>query len=177
MHDELKSSFPTLPYSEEQGKRLHQGVRDIERRYQGRWDVNMLADYCWILRQETEVSKRKRVRRSVKEKKKRFHRQKRVNVAAHCHAFVVAEENVVDFLCVQDPYISDNVPLTGGKGCRMFCSFNNKSLIYCLNKDLDVVLGHNTNHIVGLFVKFGVLELQIISAYFPPHDNIDSLIE
>ncbi|GBO06690.1 hypothetical protein AVEN_199092-1 [Araneus ventricosus] len=97
--------------------------------------------------------------------------------AAHCHAFVVAEENVVDFLCVQDPYISDNVILTGGKGCKMFCSFNNKSLIYCLNKDLDVVLSHNTNHIVGLFVKLGVLKLQIISAYFPPHDNIDSLIE
>ncbi|GBO31422.1 hypothetical protein AVEN_131367-1 [Araneus ventricosus] len=50
--------------------------------------------------------------------------------AAHCHAFVVAEENVVDFLCGQDPYISNNVPLTGGKGCRMFCSFNNKSVIF-----------------------------------------------
>ncbi|GBN54674.1 hypothetical protein AVEN_155206-1 [Araneus ventricosus] len=57
-------------YSEEQG------VRDFERRYQGRWDVNMLADYCWMRRQKTEDGKRKRVRRSVKEKKKRFHRQK-----------------------------------------------------------------------------------------------------
>ncbi|GBL74139.1 hypothetical protein AVEN_231029-1 [Araneus ventricosus] len=47
----------------------------------------------------------------------------------------------------------------------------------CLNKDLDIVLGHNTNHIVGLFVKLGVLELQIISAYFPLHDSIDSLTE
>ncbi|GBM24360.1 hypothetical protein AVEN_202342-1 [Araneus ventricosus] len=93
--------------------------------------------------------------------------------ATHCHAFVIAEENVVDFLRVQDPYISNNVPLTGDKEYRMFCSFNNKSLIYCLNKDLDIVLGHNTNHIVGLFV----LELQISSAYFPPHDCIDSLIE
>ncbi|GBO43707.1 hypothetical protein AVEN_12141-1 [Araneus ventricosus] len=97
--------------------------------------------------------------------------------AAHCHTFVVAEENVVDFLRFQDPYISDNVPVTGGKGCRMFCSFNNKPVTYCLNKDLDIVLGHNTNHIVGLFVKLGVLELQIISAYFAPHDSIDSSIE
>ncbi|GBM70538.1 hypothetical protein AVEN_47654-1 [Araneus ventricosus] len=63
-------------YSKEQGERFHQDVRDIERRYQGRWDVNMLADYCWMLRRKTEVGKRKRVRRSVKEKKKRFHRQK-----------------------------------------------------------------------------------------------------
>ncbi|GBN00049.1 hypothetical protein AVEN_192955-1 [Araneus ventricosus] len=76
MQDELKSSFPTLPYSEEQGERLHQDVRDIERRYQGRWDVDMLADYCWMLRLETEDGKRKRGRRSVKLKKKRFQRQK-----------------------------------------------------------------------------------------------------
>ncbi|GBM84783.1 hypothetical protein AVEN_121909-1 [Araneus ventricosus] len=61
-------------YSEEQGERFHQDVRDIERRYQGRWDVNMLAVYCWMLRRETEDGKRKRVRRSVEEKKKRFQR-------------------------------------------------------------------------------------------------------
>ncbi|GBM39096.1 hypothetical protein AVEN_169185-1 [Araneus ventricosus] len=41
-------------YSEEKGERFHQDVRDFERRYQGRWDVNMLADYCWMLRRETE---------------------------------------------------------------------------------------------------------------------------
>ena len=32
-------------YSEEQGERFLQGVRVIERLYQGRWDVNMLAGY------------------------------------------------------------------------------------------------------------------------------------
>ncbi|GBM90375.1 hypothetical protein AVEN_175918-1 [Araneus ventricosus] len=63
-------------YSEEQDERFHQDVRDIERRYHGRWDVSMLADYCWMLRRETENGKRKRFRRSVIEKKKRFHRQK-----------------------------------------------------------------------------------------------------
>ncbi|GBM58594.1 hypothetical protein AVEN_166985-1 [Araneus ventricosus] len=63
-------------YSDEQGERFHQDVRDFERRYQGRWDVNVLADYCWMLRRETEDGKQKRVRRSVKEKKKRFYRQK-----------------------------------------------------------------------------------------------------
>ncbi|GBN73403.1 hypothetical protein AVEN_261738-1 [Araneus ventricosus] len=33
-------------YSEEQGERFHQDVRDIDRRYQGRWVVNRLVDYC-----------------------------------------------------------------------------------------------------------------------------------
>jgi hypothetical protein len=32
--------------SEEQGKRFHQYLKDVERPYQGRWDVNMMADYC-----------------------------------------------------------------------------------------------------------------------------------
>ncbi|GBM58897.1 hypothetical protein AVEN_85860-1, partial [Araneus ventricosus] len=31
-------------YSEEQGERFQQDVRDIERRYQGRWDIKKLAD-------------------------------------------------------------------------------------------------------------------------------------
>ncbi|GBN14150.1 hypothetical protein AVEN_229805-1 [Araneus ventricosus] len=84
MQDELKIHFlhshiDCFPedlgaYSEEQGERFHQDVRDIER--QRRWDVRMLADYCWMLRRETEDVKLKHVRRSVKDKKERFHRQK-----------------------------------------------------------------------------------------------------
>jgi len=35
--------------SEEQGERFHQDIKDIERKYQGRWDVSMLAKYCWLL--------------------------------------------------------------------------------------------------------------------------------
>jgi len=34
---------------EEQGERLHQDMKDVERRYQGRWDENMMADYCWSI--------------------------------------------------------------------------------------------------------------------------------
>jgi hypothetical protein len=30
--------------SEEQGERFHQDLKDVERRYQGRWDVNMMVD-------------------------------------------------------------------------------------------------------------------------------------
>lgn len=32
--------------SEEQGERFHHDVRVMEELYQGRWDINMLADYC-----------------------------------------------------------------------------------------------------------------------------------
>ena len=42
-------------YSEEQGERFHQDIRVMEERYQGRWDINMLADYCWCLKRDTPV--------------------------------------------------------------------------------------------------------------------------
>ena len=35
--------------SEEQAERFHQDLKDVERRYQGRWDVNIMADYCWSI--------------------------------------------------------------------------------------------------------------------------------
>jgi hypothetical protein len=38
--------------SEEQGERFHQDMKDVERRYQGCWDVNMMADYCWSIARE-----------------------------------------------------------------------------------------------------------------------------
>ena len=33
-------------YSEEQGERFHQDIRTMEERYQGRWDIHMMPDYC-----------------------------------------------------------------------------------------------------------------------------------
>ncbi len=33
--------------SEEHGERYHQDKKDIERRYQGRRNAVMIADYCW----------------------------------------------------------------------------------------------------------------------------------
>jgi hypothetical protein len=35
--------------SEEQGERFYQDLKDVKRRYQGRWDINMMADYCWSI--------------------------------------------------------------------------------------------------------------------------------
>jgi len=33
-------------FSEEQGKRFHQDIKTMKIKYQGRWDVNMMTDYC-----------------------------------------------------------------------------------------------------------------------------------
>ena len=49
-------------YSEEQGERFHQDLKVMERRYQGVWGVNMMADYCWKLKRESENRGIKRVR-------------------------------------------------------------------------------------------------------------------
>jgi len=40
-------------FSEEQGERFHQDIRVMETRYQGRWDVNMMADFCWTMKRDT----------------------------------------------------------------------------------------------------------------------------
>jgi len=63
-------------YSEEQGERFHQDLKEMERHYQGRWDENMLADYCWNLKREVKVTKNKRkrkpLRRSFEDKRQRY---------------------------------------------------------------------------------------------------------
>ena len=32
--------------SEKHGERFHQDIKNMETRYQGQWDVSMMADYC-----------------------------------------------------------------------------------------------------------------------------------
>ena len=40
--------------SEEQGERFHQDMKEMERRYQGRWGKSMLADYLWMLKRDVQ---------------------------------------------------------------------------------------------------------------------------
>ena len=62
--------FPTNlgAYSEEQGERFHQDICTMERRYQGRWNVSMMADYCWSLKRSNTAPdyKRKSLKRRFK---------------------------------------------------------------------------------------------------------------
>jgi hypothetical protein len=45
---------------EEQGERFHQDIKEMERRYQGRWNVSTLGNYCWTLHREIPETSRKR---------------------------------------------------------------------------------------------------------------------
>ena len=53
--------------SEEQGERFHQDIKTMEKRYQGRWNVNMMADYCWCL-----IRDKKTYEHSRKSKRKKL---------------------------------------------------------------------------------------------------------
>lgn len=65
-------------YRDEQGERFHQDIKSIEHRYQTRWDINMLADYCWSLRRNLPPEPkngRNPLRRSLDGKLVRYHKQ------------------------------------------------------------------------------------------------------
>ena len=51
--------------SDEQGERFHLDVKEMEERYQGRWDAVMLADYCWSIKRDSVAT---HSRKSLKRK-------------------------------------------------------------------------------------------------------------
>lgn len=48
-------SFPEnlSDFGEEQEERFHQDIKTVEERYQGRWDIHMMVDYCWSLQRDS----------------------------------------------------------------------------------------------------------------------------
>lgn len=48
--------------SDEHGERFHQDIRTMEERYQGRFNSNMMGDYCWFLQRETTVHHKRKSR-------------------------------------------------------------------------------------------------------------------
>lgn len=70
--------FPDIlgAVSEDQGERFHQDLKEIERRYQGKWNKRMMADYCWLLKRDdpSRNFKRKSHNRSFTEKKARYYK-------------------------------------------------------------------------------------------------------
>ena len=63
--------------SEEQGERFHQDMKELERRYQGHWDVSMMADYCWMIDRTNSEKAYKRIatRRGFKAKKRKIEQE------------------------------------------------------------------------------------------------------
>ncbi|GFV35889.1 uncharacterized protein TNCV_2866481 [Trichonephila clavipes] len=60
---------------EEHGESFHQDIKEMERSYQGHWNVNMMADYCWMLKREnSQEQSRKRTKRSFDGKRRRFYK-------------------------------------------------------------------------------------------------------
>ena len=49
--------------SEEHGEHFHQDIKSMETRYQERWDVSMMADYCWCLKRDCESSTGRKAKR------------------------------------------------------------------------------------------------------------------
>jgi hypothetical protein len=37
---------------DEHRERFHQETSNMEKRYQGKWSLSMLADYCWTLKRD-----------------------------------------------------------------------------------------------------------------------------
>ena len=61
--DEFSSNPKAV--SDEQGEQFYQDLMTMEHRYQGRWDRNMMADYCWSIKRNSpeEVYKRRSYKR------------------------------------------------------------------------------------------------------------------
>ena len=38
--------------SDKQGEHFHQDIKEIETRYQGRWDARIMADFCWSIKRD-----------------------------------------------------------------------------------------------------------------------------
>jgi hypothetical protein len=38
--------------NDEHGERIHQDISNMEKRYQGKWSLSMLVDYCWTLKRD-----------------------------------------------------------------------------------------------------------------------------
>ncbi|ESN97976.1 hypothetical protein HELRODRAFT_177647 [Helobdella robusta] len=47
--------------SDEQGEKFHQEMKEMETRYQGRWNAVMMADYCWTLKSDIPDAEHSRV--------------------------------------------------------------------------------------------------------------------
>ncbi|GBN61969.1 hypothetical protein AVEN_148391-1 [Araneus ventricosus] len=62
--------------NEEQGEIFHQDIKEMERQYQGKRNVSMIADYCWMLQRDnpSKVHKSKSDKRTFEVNRKRYYK-------------------------------------------------------------------------------------------------------
>ena len=60
--DEFKENLGA--YSDEQGERFHQDIKDFESRYQGQYNENMMGDYIWGWIRESDLEYRRKSRKT-----------------------------------------------------------------------------------------------------------------
>ena len=67
LHNHL-NRFPTNcgDVSDDQGESFHQDIKEMETRYQGRWDARMMADYCWSIKRDNPKAHHSRQSRKRK---------------------------------------------------------------------------------------------------------------
>ncbi|GBN55155.1 hypothetical protein AVEN_213937-1 [Araneus ventricosus] len=60
--------------SDEQVERFYQDIKEMDWRYQGKWNVSMIADYCWMLQRGNpcKVHKKKSDKRTFEEPRSGF---------------------------------------------------------------------------------------------------------
>jgi len=57
LHSHIDFFPPNLgDVSDEHGERFHQDIFEMEKSYQGRYNPNMMGDYCWFPQRDTSAS-------------------------------------------------------------------------------------------------------------------------
>lgn len=96
-------------------------------------------------------------------------------LAAHNYLLQFGLENKYDFLCLQEPYVSNDKVLSPPFGLKIFSSTSNKASIIILNPDLHTVLKFTSSSCVVVEILLpNASVFNLISIYCPPHDAIDS---
>ncbi|GBO13163.1 hypothetical protein AVEN_120200-1 [Araneus ventricosus] len=95
---------------------------------------------------------------------------------AHVSALQAASDLNLDVITVQDPYIIAGRPMEPAPGYKMYSSKNDKAIVIICNKNIKPYIKLQTEHIIIVELHIGNKILNISSVYFPPHDNIDNLI-
>ena len=124
--------------SDEQRERFHQDLKEMETRYQGRWDAVMMADYCWNLMIDLSAAAHSR-----NSKKQKFKPWSLNNGEATCNlhllTFINAHHSdysnrcfyqVINICCQQNIFLKNIF--------RMICVDKNQMIMLLKSKDLVV---------------------------------------